>query len=243
MAQEHYYYFGKNLQDKMQGNALDMGNWDILRMDEVDGPFSIEKTIESYEANCMKAESYKDIAEIIVCELKNRDRLDRKIVSLGVGKGILEFHLKRICPRLVVECTDYTAGSIEQLKKVFTRMDAGYTFDIIEGDYKTLGVDSTIIMYRVSTEFNRDQWERVFRRMHEEGISNIIFVPTELATEEDMKKEAERHHNNLSRGITDVFCGWLYSEEEFIEMFGDTLYRIDERIPYKNTAVYLLTPT
>lgn len=243
MVQKHYYFFGDEMQKKMKGDSLNEENWDILRNDEVDGPFSIEKTIESYEANCKKSTSYEGVAKIIIQELEKR-KSDRKIISLGIGKGILEWHLKNLKPSLRVECTDYTAEAIERLKTVFVSMDAGYTFDMLNGDYSSLGVDSILVMFRVSTEFDRDQWHGVFQKMYNAGIKNIIYVPAGLDTKKEMLKEKINHFRFVIRGKKDIFCGWLYSEDEFESMFrgkeATPYYDIDSRIPFENTAVYYL---
>ena len=90
MIQKHYYYFGEDVQSKMKGNALNEQNWDILRTDEYDSPFSIEKSIEAYESNCMNQLSYEKAARIIVDELEKRGLSKYRLISLGAGKGILE---------------------------------------------------------------------------------------------------------------------------------------------------------
>lgn len=243
MVQKHFYNFGNDTQKKIKGRALNEENWDILRNDDVDGPFSIEKNIEAYEANCRKEIFYEGVARIIISEL-NRNESKNKIISLGIGKGILEWHLKNLKPSLWIECTDYAALAIERLKTVFPSMDVGYTFDILNGDYGSLGTDSILLMFRVSTEFNRNQWHGIFKRMHDSGIKRIIYVPAGLDTEQDMYYEKINHLKRILRGKRDIFCGWLYSEDEFESMFrGDEetpLYDIDNRIPFENTAVYFL---
>ena len=50
----------------MNGNSLNEGNWDMLRNDEADGPFSIEKSVQAYEENCKKATTYEDVAQKII---------------------------------------------------------------------------------------------------------------------------------------------------------------------------------
>ena len=244
MVHRHYYYFGSEIQKKMVGDNLNMENWDLLRNDEKEGPFSIEKTVEAYEANCKDSHSYEGAANIITREIGKMGYVS-KVVSLGVGKGILEWHLKRLNPELRVECTDYAEESVEKLRKVFVNMDDGYPFDMMDGDYRRFGSDSLMIMYRVSTEFNRKQWDDVFMKMHSEGIERIIFVPAELCTIKDIIREEKWHFINRLTGHKDIFCGWMYSESEFLRMFRGTganpLYKVESRIPYENTAIYYLS--
>lgn len=244
MVGKHYYNFGKDLTKKISGNSLNQGNWDVLRNDEVEGPFSIEKTVESYETNCKKSILYERVAKIIIEELASQKRIDKKVVSCGVGKGILEYHLKNLCPELYVECTDYTEDAIEKLKAVFVAMDSCYTFDMLNGDYSAFGADSTIIMFRVSTEFNRKQWNTIFKKMYDDGIKNVIYVPTDLDTPKSMRGELRNHIINIFRGRKDIFCGWLYTEDEFLGMFKGNgkspLYSVEKKVNIENTAIYFL---
>ena len=105
-------------------------------------------------------------------------------------------HLKRLYPELRVECTDYATESIVRLKSVFVNLDDGYTFDMLDGNYSELNQDSILIMYRVSTEFNREQWFNIFRKMFESRIERIIYVPTGLDTIKEMIREKLLHLYN-----------------------------------------------
>jgi len=88
------------------------------------------------------------------------------------------------------------------------------------------------------------KWHTIFKKMYEAKIKNIIFVPTELCTDKDFENEKNRHKRLLEKGKEDVFCGWLYSEDEFIKMFRDEkkryFYEIKEKIQFDNSAVYVL---
>lgn len=133
MKAKHYYLFEKRIQNKFQGNSLNKENWDILRMDETENVFAIKKSIESFEKNCMVEEKYKKVAKLIYDLLESSEVDFKKIISLGVGKGILEWHLKRLRPEIIVECTDYTKGAVKQLKQLFVNLDSAYPFDMLGG--------------------------------------------------------------------------------------------------------------
>lgn len=60
MKTKHYYDFGGRLHSKFQGVELNKGNWDALRMDAVEGSFSLERSVEEYEENCEKSTEYKE---------------------------------------------------------------------------------------------------------------------------------------------------------------------------------------
>ncbi len=244
MKQKHYYTFDKSIQEKLSNNGLNKSGWDILRNSEDNGDFSIEKTVEAYEENCRKQPGYAEAAKIIIDLIKENDLVSHGIVSVGVGKGILEWHLKQICPEVRVECTDYTKDALEKLGTVLKNVDGIYEFDMINGDYAAFQAGSVVLMYRVSTEFDRKQWDSVFAKMHEAGIENIIYVPTEVASLRHMMSEKKNHIKNVLRGRKDTFCGWLYSENEFKNMFSGKgskpIYNIVKAVNLNDTCVYLL---
>ena len=84
MRCKHYFGFSEPLK---VNKVLDQNEWNKLRVNEVESPFTLEKTLEEYERNCMKSLSYKEMAAIL-CKEFEKDKT-RKIVSCGVGKGIL----------------------------------------------------------------------------------------------------------------------------------------------------------
>lgn len=117
------HYFGFDSQLNVKG-ILNQNEWDNLRKNEVNSPFAFEKTREEYEDNCEKAESYKEAARIICKELERNNA--EKIVSCGVGKGILEWHIKRLCPSLNVGCTDYTQEAIKKVGNISSQLQCFY---------------------------------------------------------------------------------------------------------------------
>lgn len=240
MKVKHYFAFDRNISDKFNDDTLNESNWDILRTDEREGAFAIEKDVESYERNCMVANKYKNAAEKVCSILASKEITNNKIISLGVGKGILEWHLKKIRPELVVECTDYTANAIEQLKKVFIDIDSAYQFDMLNGSYLALDINAVFLMYRVSTEFNHEEWIQIFRKMNDAGIKYIIFIPAGLDNLIDMIKEKLFYILNILRRRKNIDCGWLYSESEYLKMFTGGGYHVGDKIYFDKTAAYLL---
>jgi hypothetical protein len=244
MRAKHYYTFEEDIQNKMKKGILNKDNWDILRTDVKDSPFSIEKDISSYEKNCMSSLSNKSLAELLCQSIESQNYKSKKIISLGAGKGILEWHMKKRMPLFIVECTDYTEKGISQLKEVFLDLDDAYVFDMLGGNYSDLDVNAIFIMHRVSTEFNIDNWYKIFLKMYEAGIERIIFIPTGLDTLKTMLAEKKAHIKNILYRKKDIFCGWLYSEKEFLKIFHGkgkySLYEINEKIALDDTMIYFL---
>lgn len=215
MRIKHYYYF-EEIQSKMSGRKINAQNWDVLRSDEKKSPFAIERTAEEYEENCRKSVEYEKAATIL-CELISSYE-NNKLVSLGCGKGILEWYIKKKLPDLKIECTDYAEKSVELLRNVFTECNNISVFDMINGDYEKWK-GTTVLLYRVSTEFTLKEWKMIFDKIYYAGIENVIFVPTELLTFRIMREEKIRKFMNLLKGNPTIFCGWMYSKNEFMKMF------------------------
>lgn len=101
------------------------------------------------------------------------------------------------------------------------------------------GYDS-VIMYRISTEFDYGTWREIFKKLHLAGIKRIVFIPTELAGIRDWTREHMFHLNNEIRGRKDTFCGWLYSENVFLNMWKG-YYSLECSTKMDNSAVYYLS--
>ena len=237
MRCRHWYYFGEYSSKVLKGKKLNKDNWNILRNADMDKNFSIEETVEEYDKNCRLEESYRNVAEILC------DEFDRKksynIASVGVGKGILEWHIKNMRPDIKVTCTDYTEEALKKLKKVFRKADALLCFDMLKDDWSMLNQYDYVILYRVSTEFSFSEWKKIFEQMSEKQIEHVVFIPTGLDTYKNMLLELSGHLVRIMRKKKDIFCGWLYSENEFRRMWKGKY--VEERCIYiQNTAVFFL---
>lgn len=134
-------------------------------------------------------------------------------------------------------------GGIQLLKDVFIECDELKTFDMIKDSYREMNADC-LILYRISTEFDFDTWCSIFKRMYNEEIESIVFVPAELLNMRIYIFEMLRHMRNKVRGRRDAFCGYMYSEAVYKKIFAGKkdkpLYRIEERIPISGSAIYFL---
>ena len=96
MKIKHYYSFPKEITNKFVSDSLNESNWDLLRTDSVESPFAIEKDVESFIKNCELRSDYKEHSQLIINTLNKLNWTKKKIISLGAGKGILEYHLKKL---------------------------------------------------------------------------------------------------------------------------------------------------
>ncbi|MCH5266999.1 MAG: hypothetical protein J1E62_01535 [Lachnospiraceae bacterium] len=251
MKIKHYFSFDKKHYKKNGFKKLSSANWDILRTENAPGAFSIEKEISAFEENCKTSVSYKETAEII-CNFIKKHELGNRLVSLGCGKGIVEYHIKQIMPEVHIKCTDYAKKSIEQLAKVFIDCDEFDTFDMLSGDYGTWGgTGDILLMYRISTEFSTEQWQLIFDKIYNANIQYVIFVPTEIMTLRIALKEKAMLLHNILSGNKITFCGWMYSYKEYLKFFGynnntkdsSQKYQVITFDKYRDTGIFVLQRT
>lgn len=239
---KHYYYFGEQIDMSLGGKvrpALNQDRWDALRTDGRADDFRIEETSSEYESNNRKSENrlYAEMAKIMCEEIF--DDTDR-IISVGAGKAILEWHIKQNKPSIKVACADYTSKAIKRLQQVFICGDEFFEFDMLKDDWRRLQGYDYIIMFRISTEFDRRTWKRLFRKLYNAGIHDVIFVPTGLDNIKTMTQEIINHIVNILHRRKDCFCGWLYSENEFRKMWSP-YYDISFAKEYGSTKLYWLS--
>lgn len=163
--------------NKNRNEKLNVQDWDNLRESE-DTDFGIETSRDGYIDNCKAKKEYEIYARKI-CELFQNDRLH--IISLGCGKGILEYHIKNLCPEIYLTATDYGEVTINRLKEVL-QIDNIRIFDIFNDDFNELvkeDKDNVFLFCRISTEFSKRQWIEILRKMNMQGVDKIIFIPTE----------------------------------------------------------------
>lgn len=217
---------------------LDKSNWESLREDAKEKEFYIEEEIEEYELNCERKKEYSQAAEEIL-RYFNKYNL-KSAVSIGVGKGILEWHLKKKCPSIQISCTDYTEKALNKLQRVFPDAEEFYTFDMAGQDWELLKVYDEVILFRVSTEFSAKKWKEIFLKCYNAGIDRVVFCPGGVATYKTIFNELKRHGINKIRNQCDTFCGWIYTEKEFPRMWKG-LYSIEETTDVGFSKIYFLS--
>lgn len=212
MPVKHYFYFDKSISRKMMGNRLNKSNWEVLRKNAVAGSFAFETTKQEYIANVKKELVYRQRAKMIARIIKKSNI--KQIVSLGVGKGILEYYLKMYLPETHIICADYTEEGINKLRE-YTNCDECKVFDMLEGNYTQFSGNSCILAYRVSTEFSWKQWKNIMKKIYESGAEKMIFVPTEVLSFSELLQQWKKNIENYILGKQMMMCGWKYTKMEF----------------------------
>lgn len=250
MIIKHYYDFGKEINGKIENNngeGLTQSDWDMLRTESGDKAFAfVEKNKESYANMCAGRKDCRNLAQEILKILEHNKGMipSGNLVSLGCGKGILEWNLKNLKPELHIECTDYTLKGLIFLRKVFPECDKIYEFDMLnESHYqKIAGKNQVVLISRVSTEFDFQTWKRIFHELFQNRIKYIVFIPTELCTIRIAINEAKRYIYHLIKGNgkrRNIFCGYMYSEKTFEKMWK-RYFAVKESKAFGDTRIYLL---
>lgn len=248
MIIKHYYDFGKKMNNEISkngnGKKLSQAAWDLLRTESEDGAFAfLEKDENEYASMCMARTDCRDMAQRII-DILRKNGVKENIISLGCGKGILEWNLKNLDPELRIECTDYTSKGINYLKNVFPECDAVYEFNMLNGShYKKISPkDQVILLNRVSTEFDFRTWKKIFEKIFQNDLRYILFIPPEVCTLQIAINEIKSYIYHLIMGkgkIRNIFCGYLYSKRTFEKMWKN-YFNIKEEKAVEGTIIYFL---
>lgn len=170
---KHYYWFPTEEQ-----RVLDKSAWESLREsnDERLNAFSLEQSKELWERKCRDADEYRFFAEQIARHLPR----EANVYSFGIGKGFLEWNLRRVRRDIGITGTDYTERTLNRLRE-YTDEIQFRVFDLLKDDYSELNCTEKdyCILFRISTEFSKSEWRDIIRRMGAAGIKHVLFVPTE----------------------------------------------------------------
>lgn len=243
MIIKHYGDFGRRM-NEMIGKELSKSAWELLRTDGTNQAFSFtEQDKSEYEAMCYKRKDYRRAARKILRILECND-MKQGIVSIGCGKGILEWNLKNLKPELYVACTDYTEGNLKYLKRLFPQCDAFHRMDMRNAKHysKIAEKNRIVLFYRISTELDYRAWKDVFSKMYQEGIQYVIWVPTELCTPEmalDYYKKVIKNFIKKKDKSRSVFCGYIYSKRTHEKMWR-SYFRVKDAMELEDTMIFLL---
>lgn len=218
--------------------SIDSPNdWDILRTQ--DEHFSISENrnewLRAVEGKLSRANGdikkdghsgsfipfSKDVIEFI------RSKGFKRVFSVGVGIGGLEYQIKKNMPEIEMVCSEYAPKSVEMLKKVFTEADKIIEFDI-KDEWGVIDKDTLVIMYRIDPHLTDKEWIRLFKTIPAE---NVLFIPNAFLT----IKLAIKELWNRNKG---VFSGYVRTKKGYIFLWKKSFNFVE--IPFSgNSGFYL----
>ena len=231
-----YYYF-----DDKKGELGDSLNrpesWDVLRMREDNGPFSIPNERESWQEICLSNTTLRLRAKDIVKLLKTRFNC---IHSFGVGVACLEFLIKKEDPSFQLKCSDFASRGVERLKEIFVEAAMITHFDMINGDWCEISPHGICLLHRVDRELNDEQWRTVLKKIKYAGIKNILFIPSEMATLKRILHQQIKYIIFKLLGKKMTFNGFMRTKERLISLLTES-FDIDQVVNIHDLPGFLLT--
>ena len=221
----HVVDFGA--QRNLVGGALVRPDaWDALRT-RTDGPFAIAATRAELDR---QADSRADIAtRARALDAWLGRRPTRRLVSYGVGGGVLECWLERLSPEREMVLTEYAPVTLERLRALFPDRV------VVRHD---LRVDPPLdgqvhLFHRIDTELSNRQWRAVLRRF---ASCEVLVLATELI---DGRRAAAAIRTRLrNRHVTDA--GWVRNRAAFEALWRPTHQA--ERLRFADLHAWRLVP-
>jgi hypothetical protein len=221
---KHYQNFGST-HNLMKNNELNSKeSWDVLR--ETHPQFSISENREEWIKACnaqIKKDGQdgglilraKDVCSLIV------DKGYDKVFSVGVGGAGLEYQIKKNLPNINLICSEFSENNVKSLQKVFMECNEIIQFDILNGDWGSIGKkyfqnnNSVLIMYRLDAGFSDSEWKKIFEKIHNAEIKNIIYIPTGILTILSLYNRKKREVKWLINRDPVSFSGYIRNKKVF----------------------------
>jgi len=201
--------------------------WEDLRLEGAPSNiFAIPGERRQWQERChqepfVEAQA-RDIAGII------RGRFTR-VNSYGAGPAFLEFFIKQQCPDIFLQCSDYTAKSMERLRRVFTEADEVVAFDMLNDPWQNADGSTLHLLYRVDTVLDNRQWRSLFDRMRLAGIRHVLFLPCEFLTARRWLGQVVKRRLWPLLGKKVAFAGYLRTKAQFLDLFSRA-YTIEREV-------------
>ena len=200
-------------------------NWDYLRLDDQETPFSIPKKRRDWIEKGLKDENIKVRAEKIVDLIKAQGF--SRVVSLGVGCAFLEYNIKRLFPEVYLSCSDFSPNSLERLKQVFIECDSIEYFDLLSKSWHVPD-NALYLLHRLDQELDNNQWKKIFSDMAESNIKHVLFMPSQLLTLRLFLKEQIKFlvYRILNKKI--YFAGYIRTKKTLNRLWEEQYTAIKE---------------
>ncbi len=214
----HYYAFPPGTAPK-GGSLLSPSAWDQVRTaapSETNKDFSFPQSRADWVKLAEASEDARASAATVASLVKRGGYTS--ILSVGVGRALLEYHLKRSLPQVPLTCTEYAPASVTRLREFFAECDSVEFLDLL-APWQAKDAKCLILLNRVDTELSDEQWSIAFGRMAEAGVSEIIVVATGFLTPRTFGSEMATRLRCRLRGQTPTFAGYLRTRARFRELW------------------------
>jgi hypothetical protein len=226
----HYYAFGRKV--NLVGNdLLSPLAWDQVRMtDEIEAgtpAFHLPKDRDDWLRTCHESSSAAACAADIA-QMVRRGQFT-KVLSVGVGRACLEYHLKCLEPAVHLVCTEYSPRVVERLQQVFLECDRIELLDIKSAGWMDAGAHCLVLLNRVDTELDDQEWRVVFKNLAGSGVKNVLIVATGFLTLRTLAFELSQRLMSMffRRGLT--FAGYTRTKARFKELWSPSFTVVEER--------------
>ena len=154
-------------------------SWDALRM-QTSGPFAAASSREELERTAEELQEIEARGAAIDRWLEqNRVGV---LASYGVGGGVLEWWLERLCPERRLLLAEYAPETVDRLRQLFPGADV-QRHDLLSDPPL---VANAHLFHRVDTELTNAEWHETMWRFAGE---RVLVVVAEVATPKRLLQE------------------------------------------------------
>lgn len=236
----HYYAFGRNV--SLAGNdLLSPSAWEQVRMTEdiedVAPGFYLPKNRDEWLRMCNQSSSAASCAADIA-QIVRRGKFTT-VFSAGVGRACIEYHLKRMEPTVHLVCTEYSLRVVERLRQVFLECDRIELLDIKTAGWMDAGARGLVLLNRVDTELNDQEWRAVFKNLAAAGVQDVLIVATGFLTMRTLASELFQRLVSVLCHRRLTFSGYTRTKARFKELWSPYFAVVEERLIGTLAGFYL----
>ena len=143
-----------------------------------------------------------------------------RMVSVGVGTAILEYHIQTQYPELTLRCGDYAPASLELLRRCFTECRSIEVMDLLDTRWVRDPENEVVLLNRVDTELTDEQWRRVFSDLHRQRVRRIILIPCGLLTPRALARELQTIVRSALRRRPLTKAGYFRTHARMRQLFS-----------------------
>jgi hypothetical protein len=202
MKIRHYSLF-----DSLHSGNID---WDLLRDSATEQAYYIPFSREEYLGVIEKHNAKEHLVSGII-EFCKKFHIN-KIVSIGSGRCVLEYYLKKRSD-FIVTVTD-TSASINRIAE-FGIFDAALQVNLLESQEMRFDDATLVLLGRIDTEFEDEGLKQLFSVLRQRGAGYLGFIPAELLTFRIFLAEIKILLTSIITGKKRIFCGYARTKDEF----------------------------